>query len=124
MEDYIKLGTYKALELEYELKRESINSFMRKRETQVAELYPKLYKKYDKAKKSSRKGDLHAARVKAASKRRECHLETLTLDKLDTLPKVIKYRKFLDFLNNYNTGGKDGNKLIELAATRGIKVVL
>lgn len=118
IDNYFKYGAFEKIEHIYGTSRTVIVKFINSHKKELTKKNPKLMKKYAEAKIANRR----------SSQLRRKPDDVIKKNKLDnkaweTLPNKIKYKDFLNFILDYETGALTGQKLVEIAATHGITVI-
>lgn len=118
IDNYFKYGAFEKIEHIYGVSRTVIVKFINSHKKELQKKNPKLMKKFAEAKEINRKSSQLRRNPDDVIKRKK-------LDNKDweTLPNKIKYKDFLNFIIEYETGALTGQKLVEIAATHGITVI-
>lgn len=120
---YFEVGNLNIVADELGIHRTTINFYINRHKLELETNYPDKMNRFYKMKKECAKRRKRKKRIKVEEYRTDEKSVVLTNDHLKSLPKEIKYNKFIDYCAAFKTQ-KSVNKLIEEASKIGVKVVL
>lgn len=121
MKEYITLGSYVQLEMKYKTTKTNIKNHIDKHIDDVNLEKPYIVDLFKHKAKQNKLGKPKRCVVKKKAEVYE--KEKLNSNHFKQLPKVVEYRKLIDWVDkNYNTGDMTGVEIIKIAQEQRVKV--
>ncbi|ARC85655.1 hypothetical protein U732_1108 [Clostridium argentinense CDC 2741] len=121
LKEYLKYGTLVKIGNKYNVSHMTLYKIINDNLEYIEKNHINLHKKYiSKIEKNKRIGKGRKSYSSSSSNKR---LFKLLSKEMETLPKEIRYKDFLEWCINHSTENLTGIQLIELAKINGVKVV-